>query len=609
MKNDRQGARLGIVAAACALATLVTAPLAASAFDLNRASVAASAQQQVQFRVSLPLRNLDDLHGLLDDLHDEHSPQYRHWLTPEQFKARFGADPARLARVTSALQARGFTVVGSHATGITVRGNVAAAQTLMGTAMRNTIAPAGRSRMVASGAPRLPAELTNEGAHVVAFQHIPEHRVHSMRVATAANPAPNNRYAAAGPYWFTDIKQAYDFPSYQVYSGRGRTIAIVMSNDFSDADMATYFGHEKLKVPNFVRVPVLGGAPFDPDLSAETSLDLQQSGGMAPNATIKLYNVPDLSDDSILEAYTEIVEGNAADIVNSSFGLFEAAYSAAYNGGEDFNYILDDYEAVFAQGNAQGITFVASSGDAGGLPRPPIEYFTTGPGLTFQLQPGVETPAASPHVTAVGGTNLQTSAKTNSLESKYVSENAFADALQPEDTYGTGNLLAGGYWGSGGGVSGYFKRPDYQKLVPTRSTMRTVPDVSLQMGGCPFGVLATTCPPDRSSTIVALAGGLYQFIGTSVSAPEFAGLLAVEEERLGGVRLGNVNRVLYAQAALQALVPSLKFFHTDVQGFNGYDYTGGIYDRVLGVGTPYTRNLMLAPFVPAAGNPQTPSNP
>lgn len=72
------------------------------------------------------------------------------------------------------------------------------------------------------------------------------------------------------------------------------------------------------------------------------------------------------------------------------------------------------------------------------------------------------------------------------------------------------------------------------------------------------------------------------------------------------MRLGNVNRILYAQAALQALVPSLKFFHTDVQGFNGYDYTGGIYDRVLGVGTSLTRNLMLAPFVPPAGNPQTP---
>ncbi len=598
MKKHRCGAVCGMLAAA----VLATLPIAASAIEVNRASVAADVQQQVQFRVSLPLRNADDLHGLLKDLHDEQSPLYRQWLTPEQFKARFGADSARLARVTSALQARGFTVVGSHATGLTVRGSVGAAQALMGSSMRMTQTATGGSRLVTTAMPSLPADLTNEGAHVVAFQHIPEHRVHSTRLA------PANRYGAVGPYWFTDIKQAYDFPSYQAYSGRGRTIAIVISNDFSDADMALYFGHEKLKVPHFVRVPVLGGAPFDANLSAETTLDLQQSGGMAPNATIKQYNVPDLSDNSILEAYTEIVEGNAADIVSSSFGLFEAAYTAAYNGGQDFTYILDDYEAVFAQGNAQGITFVASSGDAGGLPRPPVEYFTTGPGLTFNLQPGVETPAASPHVTAVGGTNLQTTRKTNSLESKYVSENAFGDALLPEDTYGTGNLLSGGYWGSGGGVSAYFKRPDYQKLVPTLSTMRTVPDVSMQMGGCPFGTIAT-CPPDRSSTIVALAGNLDQFIGTSVSAPEFAGLLAVEEERLGGVRLGNVNRLLYAQAALQALVPGIKFFHTGVQGFNGYDYTGGIYDRVLGVGTPLTRSLIFAPFVAPAGNPQTPSNP
>lgn len=592
----------GAVLAACVAAASTVVPGSAAPPDASTASV--SAAQPVRFRVSLPLRNKAELDALLEQLHDERSPLHRHWLTPEQFRARFGADDAKLARVTRALQARGLSVVATHATGVTVEGTAASAKALVGADLVSRRAASGRSRLVTANAPQLPAELATEGAHVAAFHAIPEHRVQSRRVRV-----PDNRVSPSGPYWFTDLKQAYDFPSVQVYSGRGRTIAIVMANDFSDADMAAYFGHEKLAVPRFVRVPVLGGAPFDADLSAETTLDLQQSGGLAPRATIKLFNVPDLYDESILAAYQKIVDEDAADIVSSSFGLFEAAYAAAYNDGTDFTFILDDYEAVFAQGNAQGITFVASSGDEGGLPRPPVEYFTTGPGRTFTYQPGVDHPASSPRVTAVGGTNLITTAKAGSLTSKYVSENAFGDALLPEDPYGTGNLLKGGYWGSGGGVSGYFAKPDYQWLVPTHASMRTVPDISLQMGGCPFGTI-DPCPDDRSATYIVLGGQRFAVIGTSVSAPDFAGLLAVEEERLGGVRLGNVNRILYAQAALQALVPSVRFLHkAGIRGFNGYDSTGGIYDRVIGIGTPYTRNLILAPTVPAAGDPQTPTNP
>ena len=114
----------------------------------------------------------------------------------------------------------------------------------------------------------------------------------------------DNRYSPVGPYWFDDIKQAYEFPSYQKLTGKGRTIAIVMSNDFLDSDMEAYFGHEKLAVPKIVRRPIGGGAPFDPFGSIETSLDIQQSGGMAPGATIVHYNIPDLSDQAIFVAYT-----------------------------------------------------------------------------------------------------------------------------------------------------------------------------------------------------------------------------------------------------------------------------------------------------------------
>jgi len=41
---------------------------------------------------------------------------------------------------------------------------------------------------------------------------------------------------------------------------------------------------------------------------------------MALGATIVLYNIPDLSDQSTFDAYQTIIETNAVDIANSSFG-------------------------------------------------------------------------------------------------------------------------------------------------------------------------------------------------------------------------------------------------------------------------------------------------
>jgi subtilase family serine protease len=183
------------------------------------------------------------------------------------------------------------------------------------------------------------------------------------------------------------------------------------------------------------RVYIDGGAPFDPasDGSFEASLDVQQVIGGAPGAAVTIVDIPDLSDASILDGYNYIV--NAANahgapyfqLVNSSFGECELFYSAAYNDGEDFTFILGYYNELFEQGNAEGITFVASSGDSGGLECPDTNYFAlpvngVSQSAPSRFLPGVEFPASSPFVTAVGGTNLITTYQPPSLNSAYVSE-------------------------------------------------------------------------------------------------------------------------------------------------------------------------------------------
>ena len=136
------------------------------------------------------------------------------------------------------------------------------------------------------------------------------------------------------------------------------------------------FNHEKFTAitgkpaPSVTTVPVDGGGVQDGDGSVEASLDVQQVLGGAPGAKVTLVSIPDLSDDHIMDGYQYIVDSNKYDIVNSSFGGCELGYTAAYNDGTDYTYILQQYHELFQQGNAQGITFVASSGDEAGLECP-----------------------------------------------------------------------------------------------------------------------------------------------------------------------------------------------------------------------------------------------
>lgn len=560
------------------------------------AAFPSAAAQGVRIYVHLPLRKSDELDTLISKQSDKNSPQYHQWLTPSQFRAQFAPTASDLRAAAAALIAQGFK------TTITSQGVVAdASQATVEKAFnihlsRHVAMLAGNAAkatpmMQADRAPQLPAALSAVHAQVAAFAPLPAMRPQSMRVS--ATPVAENRYSADGPYWFTDLKEAYQYPSYTTANGSGRTIAILAASDFLDSDVALYFGHEHMTPPVVTRRPVDGGSPpfnINSGLSDEVSLDIQQSGGSAPGAHIMVYEAPDPSIvPSFLDMYTAIVDDNQADVSSASFGLCELYFTAAYNGGQDFTYLFQTFHDVFRQGNAQGITFVNSSGDNGALGCTDVS------GATASY--GVEWPANDPDNTAVGGTNLVTKHVAGSLNSTYVSENAYSDQFGASS-----GEPAGAIWGSGGGKSVYWKKPLYQRFVSTGSPMRTVPDVSMHMGGCPFGAV-TPCGADRSSDVTALGGGFYLLIGTSASAPEFAGLQAVQDQMLGG-RAGNANYLIYGLAA----VGGDNVFRDDIPGDNGYKTKDG-YDYVLGVGTPHAAAYAFDPFGPFAGDPQTASNP
>ena len=590
---------------------LIAAGVGASTFGYaaERATLTAraGATQAVEFDVFLPIEHRAELEQLLDAMHDAKSPQFHKWLKPAEFNARFGTSPEKISAITSELTARGLVVTAVAPRQLHVSGAAKSVEAAFSSELKNGSFPSGKRTVAFSKPYVLPSSLSAADAVVTGLSGQIRMRAHSVRVAEVKDATvPENRYGTTGPYWFTDLKQAYSFPSYEAYTGKGAYIGILMQNDYLPSDLTKYFGHEKLAPPTVREVKIAGGAPFDPDLSAEVSLDLQQSGGMAPGASLVLYNVPDLRDSYILAALTTIDEQDAVDVVNMSFGGPENEYSPEYNDGQSYYGILRAQDDLFAQGNAQGITFVASSGDSGALV-PPLACLLTGAkaGCGDEVV-GVGFPASSPHVTAVGGTNLVTQFTPSLLlNSAYVSENADDDPLA-EDFYGT--PATGGVWGSGGGESELFKKPAYQKLVNTGTRFRAVPDVALHMGGCP-GIAVQPCAGDRSFDLAYIGGGLYGLVGTSASAPDFAGLLGLKIER-DQSRQGNVNYELYVDSVLQSEGLLDGVFRKNIKGYNGYYSTKPGYDKVTGLGSIRGLNFLQAPAgTPAAGVPQTPSNP
>jgi subtilase family serine protease len=596
------------------------------------------------FEVALPLRNKDELLKLLAALHDPQSPQYHQWLTPAQFGLRFGPDTATVNRVTAALQARGFSVE-THTRSLHVTGPVSAVESALGTHLRlaRTATGARGARLAADGAIHLPAELAQAGAVVMSFGRNEAH-VMSRRATGPLAASPANRYGQDGTYWFDDLKQAYKYPSYETMvtvngvkkrlDGTGVTIGALMSSDILPTDIQAMFDHENWTATTGLPDPTLletvevdGGGGLFGGAFDEASLDTQQEIGGAPGANVILYSIPDLSDGNIFAGYVTAIESNQVDILSSSFGGCELFDFPAYNGGQDYRGILRAYDELFLQGNAQGITFLASSGDSAGKECPSPSYFSGGPAI---FKAGIENPADDPNVTAVGGTNLVTTYEAGSLKSTYATENAWSDPEIAYDPYGVGVNVTGGVWGAGGGVSKLWPAPSYQSLVTTGSMMRTTPDIGMQVGGCPGGISKVNpksgfCDGgnnpadgdgniDRSAVVVAIAvgqgGGFYGFIGTSVSSPELAGALALLVETKG--RMGNVNTYLYRLAAEQAKAPGgLNYFHTEIPGFNGLIQSNisATYNISTGIGTPIVKNLVDQAGALPAGLPQSKSNP
>ena len=86
-----------------------------------------SATTEMKLAIGLPLRNQGALTNLLQQLYDPSSPNYQHYLTPEEFTAQFGPTEQDYQKVVAFARANGLTVTRTHGNRmlVDVSGNVA----------------------------------------------------------------------------------------------------------------------------------------------------------------------------------------------------------------------------------------------------------------------------------------------------------------------------------------------------------------------------------------------------------------------------------------------------------------------------------------------------
>jgi len=310
--------------------------------------------------------------------------------------------------------------------------------------------------------------------------------------------------------------------------------------------------------------------------TVETSLDVEWAHAIAPEANILNVTTNPAETQGVqglpamMDAEQFIVDNHQATVISQSFGAVEEGFNSTQS--------LLNLRHAFISAAADGVTVLASSGDGGSAnsKKTPVPNPST---LPF---PTVNWPASDPLVTAVGGTYLCTNPVTGA---------GIDNTDPPVNCQVNPGVREIGWIDSGGGFSHVFAKPAYQDTLPAGSTsigdMRGVPDVAFQASARTGPLVYDTAPG---------GGGWFIVGGTSCSAPQWAGLVAIADQ-IAAHGLGQINPTLYKLAD----GPDYGTYFYDVTTGNnqadptipGYQATTG-WDPVTGLGTPDAATLVPA---------------
>lgn len=565
---------------------------------------------------------------------DPSSPQYHHWLSPEQFGAQFGMAQSDLDRVQTWLQQQGFAIdrVARSKNMIRFSGNVGQVEMAFQTEMHYYKAN-GQTHFAPSTPLSVPTAMAGAVQAIGNMSNFRPRPLHVRSRGGFTSGISGGVFFAPG-----DIAVTYDIkPLYSAgIDGTGQSIAIVGQSAIQASDIENFEAAAGLpkKDPVMVLVPGSGSSTVvSGGDEGESDLDVEWSGAMAPGATINFVYTGSNTQMNAFDAIQYAIDEKLANIISISYGACETAVG-------NFASTL---EPVLQQAAAQGQTVLAASGDQGST----ACQGDTQNNLTTAQQLGlaVNYPASSPYVTGVGGTEIPvadgidpSTGNKGANYSTYWSSNGSTDVVTSAKQYipevaWNDDVLAGavtpqnggGLSASGGGASALFAKPSWQTGVPgiPNDNKRDVPDVSLYSSPDLPGYLfctsdtsdwATTATPAQAASCSngfrdGTSGGNYLTLagGTSFATPIFAGMIAlINQKQQWTAGQGLANPSFYKLAANSSTYSSA--FHDVTSGNNyctagttyGYCSSSGAtegfqagtgYDLVTGLGSVDVTNL------------------
>jgi subtilase family serine protease len=553
---------------------------------------------RLDLAIGLPLRNREKLTNLLQELYQPSHPNFRHYLTADQFAASFGPTQEDYQAVVDFAKSHGLTVKGTHRnrTLLDVSGSVADIEKAFHVKMRVYQHPVeARTFFAPDVEPTLDLAtpvLAISGLDNYVRPRPPKHRTSPLvqpeiRPLGGGGGGGGGGSGNTGPFEGFDYRNAYAAGVTNL--GNGQSVGIFELFGFSQQDIMDYEDNNGIyPYINVTPVPIDGfdgddNIPdtADPDTllgyldyAIEVTGDIEMAISMAPQLSsvlvyegpTPLYEAP-LDPTNYVQYATTTAQVN--DVLNQ-MATDDAANQLSCSYQLDIN--LSTVQ-IFQQFAAQGQSFFQGSGDFGAYPGP------------------IDEPSDDPYLTVVGGTTLTTA----SSDGSWLSETAWLTAADP--TSGTPEQA------TGGGVSLAYPIPAWQQGISMTAnqgstTMRNLPDVAL---------VAYNVDVVYGNDFI---GESFDWTegGTSMATPLWAGFMALVNQQAaanGQPPVGFANPALYAigkstnyHACFNDITTGNNFTPTSP---SRYPATAG-YDLCTGWGTMIGGTLMQALLAPPSEN-------
>ncbi len=502
--------------------------------------------------IGLPLHHQGELDSLIAAIYDPNSPQYHHYLSSEEFVARFGPTQEEYDSVVQFAKASGFNVTATHEDRMLLEVTAASKdiETAFNLNLRTYPHPTeARNFYSPDVEPSVPdgvpiADISGLNNYLLPHPASFHKRILGSHHGTNGPVAYTVSMDGSGPYGTflgSDYRQIY-LPG-STLTGTGQTVGLFEFDNYYASDVATYESVANITNPPTVSTTLLGGYDGTPgDADGEVALDIEMAMSVAPGLKQIIVYATTSSANTILAAMA------SATTVKQ--------FSSSWSYGSPPVTTMDNY---FKKMQTQGQSFFEASGDSGA--------YATGEALPI--------PQDDPYIIQVGGTTVLTS-DTNG-------------AWMGEIVWDANDYV----YASGGGISTSYtiaSTATWQSGVATSSnlassTYRNTPDVSAVAANI------FTVADEGQDEIVS---------GTSAAAPFWAAYTAIANQyatSLGHTNVGFINPALYALYGHRTNVAYSANFNDITSGNNTnavatHFYATAGYDLCTGLGSPIGNTLM-----------------